>query len=561
MFLVRELPPLRLHATVDTPDGNHFRWGPDERNPANVVSGITFSTTMPGGFDQASVSLPRKPTITYQDMQELATVRIRGAGDRIAWEGRMETQPQSSGDQMTITPGLVGWQSHLDDDSSARMIYLDIDLTQWQDPTVNRQSFINSIAADLESGGQTVLPDPNSGQPALSTQMTSTWSRPHYAEAWYDAHGIQLKSLYYAWKRGSADMDPAQANWTWFPYLSTDDNASAFDSPGNLRAAGPGQGIVSATTSNRKWAALQLLFSAALTAFDGFIFPIYWTFLGVVGNHNVPIQGTLTATGGIGVLASDVEAHAVATWAPKIGFTTGQSGSITPSKFVIPQMTFTDPTTTSAIIKAAVQYELRDWAVWEGPTYYSNALGARGHKWQARTRDAQLQETGPQVSRIFNGVIVSYADVTGITRTVGPPGAVVDVTNGSLADPDPTNVATESGIRRWALLQMNGTSTPASAINTGSAFLAQQKLLDTSGQASLVGHVYDDFGIAWPAYMVRAGDQIMFVDAAQPSYRRIVSTSYDDSSKTNVLQLDAPPDGMTALLERLSVVLMPWGLT
>ena len=107
MLLVRELPPLRLHATVDTPNGSHYRWGPDEPDPSNVASGITFSTTMPGGFDQANLTLARDPAVGYQDMQQLSMVRIRGVGNRIAWEGRMETEPQSSGDQMTDRKSVV----------------------------------------------------------------------------------------------------------------------------------------------------------------------------------------------------------------------------------------------------------------------------------------------------------------------------------------------------------------------------------------------------------------------------------------------------------------------
>ena len=122
------------------------------------------------------------------------------------------------------------------------------------------------------------------------------------------------------------------------------------------------------------------------------------------------------------------------------------------------------------------------------------------------------------------------------------------------------NPVNELGIRKWATLQMS-TGAPASAIQAGRTFLQYQKVLNTSGQASLVGHVLDMSGNWWPAYMVRAGDQISFIDAGDFSFRRIVSTSYDDSSRTNSIQLDSPPDGMQATLERFAATMTQGGFS
>jgi len=96
-----------------------------------------------------------------------------------------------------------------------------------------------------------------------------------------------------------------------------------------------------------------------------------------------------------------------------------------------------------------------------------------------------------------------------------------------------------------------GTGTFNGAIQLGQKFLQLQKQLDSSGQATLTGHVQDTHRIWWPAWEVRAGDQIIFADVNDAKYRRIVNTSYEHSTVTNTLQLDAPPDSMQALLERL----------
>jgi hypothetical protein len=132
MLTVRERAPLRLSVKITSPNGTPARWCLDEPDPANVPSGISFSTTMPGGFDQFSCVLPRKPSLDYPDMAEFSTVTVYGAGGEVAWQGRLETTPRTSGDQVSVTPGAVGWQAALDDDQSARMIYVDTDLTRWQ---------------------------------------------------------------------------------------------------------------------------------------------------------------------------------------------------------------------------------------------------------------------------------------------------------------------------------------------------------------------------------------------------------------------------------------------
>jgi hypothetical protein len=99
-------------------------------------------------------------------------------------------------------------------------------------------------------------------------------------------------------------------------------------------------------------------------------------------------------------------------------------------------------------------------------------------------------------------------------------------------------------------------TTEAGAIEIGRRFLEETKLLDGSGQARIVGHVKDDRGVLHPYSRIRSGDYIAFDDAADPSYRRIVKTTKDDAAKTCTVDLDAPPEGLQALLERLNAVLV-----
>jgi hypothetical protein len=278
----------------------------------------------------------------------------------------------------------------------------------------------------------------------------------------------------------------------------------------------------------------------------------------VWGNHGLTKQGTAPNDG---VYASDVIANAIGRWCPLLRYTTGADGTIKPTSFVIPQLEFRSQTTAAEILKQANRFHLNDWAVWEGtrrgqPTFYYHERNSHCRYWRARVSPQKLQETGPQVDRLWNGVIVSYQDVDGSTKTVGPTGAATDATSADLLDTDPLNPINQLGIKRYARLDMGITSTSAGATEVGRQFLVRAKDLDQSGSAEIVGHLTDDKGIVHPAWAVRAGDQISFVDAADTSYRRVVKTSYDHDARTLQADLDSPPEGMESLLERLGASLM-----
>jgi hypothetical protein len=559
---IKEYPPLALSTQVETPDGKFYRWGPDGPTPEDTTSALSFGTVMPGGFDQASVTLQRNPQREWPDISELSTVRFHGKGGReVAWEGRLESAPDQAGDQMSITPGLVGWQSHLDDDSTARMIYVDGNLSTWSSPTVTRQLYLQTISPSGEVNTPGTNPSPPLAPGDTSSEVASAldlalegpWDGVSWCEGLYDALGIPIDKIWYAFIIDTTTMNGTDGNWNLTIGFS-DQNVDSYVDSGDIFAAS-GQGLLQ-NTADWKFAFVQQSYGAAAGG-DGVSYNIYFTCLCVYGQHGLPLQGTPGATAGYGLLSSDIEGHAVSTWAPKIGFTTGPNGSIQASTFVIPQLTFTDPGTASAIIKGAVAFELRDWAVWEGPTYYSNAYGARGNQWRVRTRDSLLQDAGPDITRLCNGVIVDYTDVTGVTRTVGPPGTNCDLTDSRLVDPDPQNPANEVGINRYLSLSMGTTGTAGGAIQIGLTYLQQQALIVTAGSATITGYCLDSKGVLWPAWRIRAGDSISFIDAADTSYRRIVSTNYDDPSKANTLQLDQPPDSLTAILERLQVAIGP----
>lgn len=608
---VRERMPLRLVVNIDTPSGHHARWAIDDESVENIPSSLSFSTVMPGGFENFGCVLQRDPDREWPDLEELATVTVEGVGGKTAWQGRLEALPMTDGDEEQVAPSGVGGQAYLTDDPTAREVFVDRNISAWQDPSVARQIAGIEFSPAVTFAGGGVGPDASSidpttvaqGYPSLVLSFDGTWdTNRQYVEAWYDAHGIALGELVGIWQANKNTLWPdgtPPAPGTFFPDLTKWALTWSLADNDNLAPVGKagvwtdvwdgasqdggypdemgaqvqtGSFRVSATTNTRKWAQLVLANENPSGGIDGATVGVYFLAIGVYGNHGLPLVGSVgfdaqNVPQCPGVLASDVVPYALQKWAPKLHYTTGVDGTVQPSSFVIPQLVFLDPTTVGEMIKEAVKYELLDWAVWESatvgwrkpvPAFYMNARGGRGRKWRVRSGPAKLQGSGPQIARIANQVLVQFTDVFGTTRYVGPPGSGANTEDASLLDSDPSNPANEAGIKKTALVTL-GTSTAAAALRVGQLFLQQQKAIDRSGQAVLTGHVQDEHGIWWPAWMVRAGDQISFTDAHDARYRRIVHTQWDDGGKANTIQLDQPPDTMTAILERLSESIQPFG--
>lgn len=551
-MLVRERPRLTHTVEIETPDGRRYRWAHDEPDPANVFGGLSHSSTMPGGFESADCVLPRKPASDYADVERFSTMRVRDAGGGIVWEGRLEGAARTSGDQMAIRPSAVGYQALLDDDKSARGIFVGRDLSAWQ--AMSRERRVTLAPSARVTDPQT-LADESSGLPAMALTLRLEGDVYPIAESYYDAGGgNKLGAIYYDFV--ALNTSAADPNWLLqFGFAAQDNlNTAAGDSSADLHSAVTGAGYFTPAVA-RRFAWVQFIYGTNLVSSPGVDRTVMLRNLAVYGDHGLTRRGPDPG----GLYASDMAAYAVRTWAPLLNLTEGEYGTVQPSTFVIPHMEFREPTTCGEMIRQFTRFRLEDWAVWENRTFWMNDRGGRGRAWRARVGAAQLEETGPQADRVWESVIVAYRDTDGSTRTVGPPGSGADTEDAALHDSDPDNPANQLGLRRRDMLQM-GTATAASATEIGRRFLQEAKLVDSSGRARLIGHVEDDAGNLHPYSHVRAGDTLTFPDSSDPSPRRIVKADHNHDERSCSVDLDAPPEGLQALLERLAVVLVPLGV-
>lgn len=544
---IREKPPLRRTVKAVTPSGRRYRWALDETLPENVFGELRHDSTMPGGYGQMDCVLPRDPRVDYADLERLTTLQVLAVGGEIVGEYRLEQAPRTSGDRMSVSPSAVGGQAYLSDDKSASKIYIDRDLAAWGD--MSRARRVNWLASSYTIGTIATQADDASGLPSLRTTLQAPFSLA-VAEALYDAGAANVvAAIYYDFTAAGVHGD---VRFEWFVDTnSQDDLLGSGSSSGNLYAASAAAYFTPANA--RRYGNISFTWDANLAVAGGLNYDIQWRKLAVYGDHGLTRRGVDPG----GFYASDIVAHAVRTWAPLLNFTEGADGTVQPSTFVLPHLAFKERTTAAEIIRHATRVGLQDWAVWANKTFYWHDRGQFARRWRARVGPARLEETGPQVDRLWNSIIVQYRDVDGSTRTVGPPGSGSDTEDSALQDTDPENPANKLGITRRDLLQM-GTTTAAVATEVGRRFLEQSKLFDRSGRAELVGWVEDDRGVLHPYTHVRAGDLISFVDSNDTSYRRIVKASHAHPSCT--VDLDSPPEGLQALLERLGVSLVPLGL-
>lgn len=557
------VPRPALALSVALVDGRVIPFGPEESDVSRIAENTTFETEMPGGHGPADVVVPRPNNFDPLDVNLFASTRIYDArNNRTFHIGRIVGTPQADASNITLT--IEGWSKHLEDDNTARQIFYDRDYTAWGGPSTQRQ--INLGARQI--AGSSSQWDYTTGIPVLNLALSGGWATASaIAEAWYFGNGIPLGLLDYAWKRNN--LSGTDANITATFALSDDDVASSTDS-GSLNpiGAGPGSGTVTATTTTRKWVSITVL--ANETAATGSMtlgedYSLFVTFPGVVGNHNLTLQGTLAAPNtGRGLLASDCLAYIIGRWAPLLTYSTGSQGSIEPTSFVVPHLVYKDDTTARTMLDGLTvlggntNYPM-DWGVYEGPDgkpeFFYKTPGNYGKSWRARRDQAtESDDDGPDASERLNGVKVTYDDGTGTKHSVGPPGSGADTEDTRLQDTDPTNPANNDGARHWTVYDA-GITSQAGAILIGQLVLANANRQQWRGAVNLKHTVFDDSGNEYPVARVRAGDSIVVEDDADTRPRRVVNTSYDGATDSVACSIGAPPNKLDVLLSRLGIVL------
>jgi hypothetical protein len=536
-----EYPPDDLAWRVDPPNGRPSRWAADEPLTENVASDMRLVDEMPGGDKEGSVLLARNPRESFPDLTPFSEISVYGPGVEEIANYRLDKTPESDGDRVSITVEAVGWSKALEDDNA--LIgpgFIDSDLGKWGEPSIERRlHLINAAYQPAAASASPGLQDAGSAAPGILFDfngVTKVAGLNPGTELAYYGGGVDLGLLLYDF------IGDGTTTWSEVPALSSDDLWSSFDGSTNLNGTSANQQGVAATILGRKYAMLQAFYTGA--------------FLGQMTNkhrfQNVKVLGAhgLAPVGtwpNIGFTARQMLGYAIPLHTPLIA----NPEDLEDTGYIIQQAWFSDPGPMSQVVQELTKYELLDWFVFGEKRFKLKRPGTYGRRWQAYAGPSGLQEQGFDAARSWSKILVTGQDVDGRSISVGPLGSGATVETPELEETDPDHPAVRAGVDRMDRLDLRGVSTPARMTEAGEIWLREANRLNRSGSATLSGYVMDDRGVMRPVSQVRAGDEVRFPDASDPSYRRIVRRSYEHNTRTTTLDLDAPPEGLQALLERL----------
>lgn len=558
MLQVRE--PSWFGCTVEAPDGD-VRCSPLEADALDVLTDATVRTDE-HGFAPAELALPRPEGDDgfYAGDRlrrwQYAPYRVFDEDDRTVHEGRI-VKPRAGASEITLE--TEGFSKSLEDDEAARLIGVDLDLSAWTEQSSARK--IDLIAGTFSPESHSVEPDRTTGQPALVTGLTAPWTAADakICEARYDAAGLPIGSLYYAWKRG-ANASSAPNSEQWDAELNTTDRFNvAGDATGDLQAAGPGTGTLTATAANRIFAAVRY-FDTGANANDARILAIYWTCLAIFGNHGLTKRGAASATQAQGLYVSDLAPYIVGRWGPLLDV---DSRSVELTSFVLPHWVQKEDTTAAAMLDSLVLFGGNtflplDWFVWDRRRFGMASPENHGRVWRIRLDEAaEPADAGDDATKRINGLKLTYTDGAGSQHSVGPVGSGASTETDALFDSSPTNpVNAAKGADRKIRSASMGITFEAGAILMGQTILADANRQKWSGDMQLKGHVREQGASGEePVYMVRAFDRGVVEEDPDTSERRITSTTYELASRTNTVTIGTPPDRFPTLAARAGVVL------
>jgi hypothetical protein len=550
--VTQEYPPDKLAWRVDPPQGAPSRWAADEALAENVCEDIQLADDMPGGDKEGTCVLARNPRTPWPDLTPYSNCSVYGPGVEEVGCYRLDKAPESDGDRMAISPAAVGWRNALEDDKAIiGPGFIDRDLSKWAAAAAGLRVALPSWNT---SATPNVIPDA-SGLPAIS--MTSQGEIANiFWGLFYDSLGVRVGGLSGTLERVGVGTHASDANVSAGVFGHDDDLGNGGV---ELLSDISGGGDFSTAVPDKRVVDLWMLYANGPAGAVGVEYGFRLKNLIVTGPHGLAPQGAFPR---VGFTASQMLGYAIPEYTPLIA----DPEDLEDSGYIIEQAWFSDPGPISQVVQELTKYELLDWFVFGGKRFQMRFPGTYGRRWQAYAGPSGLQEQGLDASRLWQRIVVSYQDVDGSTRTVGPPGsgAMVEDAGLEISDPDhPAVKAAEAygpNFNRKELLGLKGISSPSRAIEAGERWLAEANLLSRSGSCTLSGYVMDDRGIYRPVSQVRAGDLIRFPDAGDTSYRKVVQRNYAHSNRTTSLALDAPAEGIAALLERMQADIQSLGL-
>lgn len=537
------LPPLGLTINVTSADGRtEKRLASDEAGPRDRPQGLSFSTSRNTGFADSGFTLNRRIDSDSADVRLLDGVVIRGADGSTRYEGRVASEPRSTGDQHTLQVNCAGWMAHARD-NRVDEIYVSRDVATWSTPPLSRQVRIASVVGNPQGA----IPFTSaSGSLIWNVTANQQLANGETNEAWFQAPpSVLLAQAQYRGARTGAFTNFAA------PVLAVttaDDGVSGSGGGGTITLDNTLRSI--AVTPNARYIYVQVLVNGGAVTPSG-----AWQqrlAIAVYGDHGLALRDSLTAGDPQGVYASDVIRHAFGKYAPLLN-----TRGVQDTTYPIQHLTALDSTAydTALAVNGAHLWGLECWddrTVNYGPTDLTD------YDWQIRTDQpgVTIDLQGQDTDQLVNGLIVRYTDaLTGRDELLHPD------TTAELRDDSVENPYTRAGIKRYDTLSISRPCDPAYATQIGRMSLAERNQPKAPGTINVTGHIQDRAGRWQPAHAVRAGQRIAIVNHPNDRPRLIGETSWNHDSRQLRIAVETSFQALDAFLYRQDVALAAAGLS
>lgn len=543
---------MALTVLITSPTLGVRRCGYDEPDAAWVPEGIWFESVLPGGWKGGGFNLRQRidQDLGLRLLDEVEFVDEHG---QTVYEGRITKLPRQHGDDYLLGVECLGWASHMLDDTSFAVIYRDMELSRWVEPSASYRLGLLSGVTPYVVGSSGVDADATTGSPGLRLEVRGPWANRTAAVAAYDAgSALRIGSIYYGWRK-SDTVNAGSASWSWLVRGADDDLMTVgVESSANLRAVGPGAGTLTFTNPKR-FGQVVLAFSAAGASVAD-TFTVSWTTVAVMGDHGLTLAGTEPAAG---FYIDDMLVHALQQACPKLSVASVEDGGLVERPpLVVSQAAYPDPGPVDRVVLDLNKYVLYEWGVYHGRRFFYRPTDPDRLCWNARLdRGIHLGLEGDDAEHAHNGWMVKYTDASGLAKVAGPTGSGFDVESDLLLDVDPENTVNQHGYpRKWGETTVSfPLGSDDYAVTIGAAYLAQTALPSRAGTVEVVGDVEHPTKGLRPVREVLAGDWVRLSDHPADVPRRIIATRYDEDSLKVSVTVGNDMDTVGAILEQVEV--------
>jgi len=517
-------------------------------DPGDRPRGLQFSTQIGSGFTTGGYTLARAIDRDNIDQNLLDSVSFVSGDGEIAYEGFIGAMPRSMDDTHTLSVSTAGWMASAADQSFTE-VFVDRDMSQWGQ--IARSEQVATVLGGYADHAPSAITD-QSGGPAVKLAFNGAWAAGGLplSQAAYDAGpGNSIGSVYYEWTRGN-NVSAGDANWIWTVNLLTSDTlASGNDASANLRAAGPGTGTFTATTT-RRFAMLRLSYGVAGGAV-GSEYSVDWRNLAVYGNHGLTLAGTAAP---YGVTASDVIKYLCQKYCPMLNIAGVQN-----TGYPIGHLVFKERTKPYDAFLKVNSYHLWDLGVWENRTLRFAPVDLTNWDWEVRHDEigTTIGLQGDSYESLRNGIVVQYTDVATGNQAVLLPDAYEELRDDSVDNP-----ANVHGRKMYGEpFTIPFPCTAANALELGRVRLREDNQPKAPGSFTVHNQIRDKAGNWQPVWKVRAGDRVRLTSSVNLSDRpRLVQeTSYSHDGRQVTIGVDSTLRNLEGFLDRTITALSAAG--